>query len=114
MFSVRQFHITNGIPMAKTIATHYSEIGTNTFGNLLGLGGPNTTIEAYSRVAGICCSLRSLAGWRPLPALRNAIARRDQSPDVLRGLSFGAGSSGIFQSILQLLPGNQGWAFWLR
>lgn len=33
-----QWHLTNGIPISKVIATHYSEMGTNAFGGLLQWG----------------------------------------------------------------------------
>src|SRR5207248_1232439 len=38
LFIARQFHIANGIPMCKTIATHYSEIGWNALPGLLSWG----------------------------------------------------------------------------
>jgi hypothetical protein len=45
LYSARQFHITNGIPMSKTIATHYSEIGANVFAGLLNWGAEYIPIE---------------------------------------------------------------------
>jgi hypothetical protein len=45
LYSARQFHVTNGIPMAKTIATHYSEIGANAFAGLLNWGAEYVPIE---------------------------------------------------------------------
>jgi len=38
LYTARQFHTVNGIPMCKAIATHYSEIGLNALQGLLNWG----------------------------------------------------------------------------
>jgi hypothetical protein len=38
LFIAKQFHITNGIPMSKMVATHYSDIGWNALQGLLNWG----------------------------------------------------------------------------
>ena len=45
MYIAKQWHITNGIPMSKTITTHYSEIGTNALPWLLDWGAEYLPIE---------------------------------------------------------------------
>jgi hypothetical protein len=45
MYVAKQWHITNGIPMSKICATHYSEIGTNALPWLLDWGTEYLPIE---------------------------------------------------------------------
>ena len=49
--SARQWHVTNGIPMCKTIAAHYSEIGWNTLQGLLNWGIEYLPLEVDVGVA---------------------------------------------------------------
>jgi hypothetical protein len=44
-YSGTQWHLTNGIPISKVCATHYSEIGTNAFGGLKTWGMEFVPIE---------------------------------------------------------------------
>ncbi len=44
-YSGTQWHLTNGIPISKVCATHYSEIGTNAFGGLKNWGMEFVPIE---------------------------------------------------------------------
>jgi hypothetical protein len=45
LYSAKQWHVTNAIPMSKIIATHYSEMGNNAFPGLVDWGTEYFPIE---------------------------------------------------------------------